>query len=95
MLKILYFMCNLLPPFKLSMVLSLMLIISAVPTAAFAETGEDLSQAAIEINAALREPDKKSKEPEGGFFIDNFPYCMEEHDVKVLRAEETTKIIYP
>ena len=51
------------------MVLALMLIISAVPTAAFAETGEDLSQAAIEINAALREPDKKSKEPEGGFFI--------------------------
>ena len=67
MLKIFYFMCNLLPPFKLSMVLSLMLIISAVPTAAFAETGEDLSQAAIEINAALRELDKKSKEPEGGF----------------------------
>ena len=52
----------------LTLVLSLMLAISAVPTAAFAETGEDLSQAAIEINAALREPDKKSKEPEGGFY---------------------------
>ena len=38
----------------LTLVLSLMLVISAVPTAAFAETGEDLSQAATGISKELR-----------------------------------------